>query len=192
MKSKYVALTSKYIALVPASQFTGETNANPNPTPNPKDTQLTPRECLQDMCLRETLRLSDLLTLSRKEAGTRTMYLLVRATYMFVRAMYLLFICNLPPFIYGIRILSVHMPSQLFFLKPVQSCVTRCSNKCCLKIVCTRHKLRGVFKDDKQLSNVWYSFSNKFKIVHVSYLYVVRRPCNLHSATRVSVTVSKG
>ena len=114
------------------------------------------------------------------------MYLLVRATYMFVRAMYLLFICNLPPFIYGIRILSVHMPSQLFFLKPVQSCVTRCSNKCCLKIVCRRHKLRGVFKDDKQLSNVWYSFSNKFKIVHVSYLCVVRRPCNLHSATRVS------
>ena len=70
MKSKYVALTSKYIALVPASQFTGETNANPNPTPNPKDTQLTPRECLQDMCLRETLRLSDLLTpVSVQEGG---------------------------------------------------------------------------------------------------------------------------
>ena len=53
MKSKYVALTSKYIALVPASQFTGETNANPNPTPNPKDTQLTPRECLQDRIMRD-------------------------------------------------------------------------------------------------------------------------------------------
>ena len=39
MKNKYVALTSKYVALVPASQFSGETNPNLNLKElNPKDT----------------------------------------------------------------------------------------------------------------------------------------------------------
>ena len=41
MKSKYIALTtsSTYVALVPASQFSGETNSNTNTNPNPKDTE---------------------------------------------------------------------------------------------------------------------------------------------------------